>query len=274
MALYINGNKASGGTDIVHLTQAQYDALPSSKNYDGKVYMITDTNGDGSQFQPVIYSEDEREIGVWIDGKPLYEKTIDQTINSDSDYVIFSSGIDHAYLVNSKFEYATNRWMSSDYSSNSSVSNSIFCYAEVNNGALNFHNQSNNSRHWIATIRYTKTTDTAGSGTWTPQGVPAVHYSIDEQVVGTWIDGKTVYQKTYSLQNPITIHNEDNLTSYIDIFSNISNIVGFFATSDVYKTYAPITVIVDSGQLLAIVSSTLGNINALTIQYTKTQGGA
>ena len=51
----------------------------------------------------------------------------------------------------------------------------------------------------VFTLIYTKTTDTAGSGQWTPQGVPAHHYSEDEQVVGTWIDGSTVYEKVIDL---------------------------------------------------------------------------
>ena len=66
---------SGGNANVIRLTQAEYDALPPSKLTDNNVYMITDVNGDGSQFQPVIYSEDEREIGVWVDGKPLYEKT-------------------------------------------------------------------------------------------------------------------------------------------------------------------------------------------------------
>ena len=53
----------------------------------------------------------------------------------------------------------------------------------------------------ILTIWYTKDSDTAGSGSWTPSGVPAVHYSTDEQVVGTWIDGRTIYQKAFDNLN-------------------------------------------------------------------------
>ncbi len=47
------------------------------------------------------------------------------------------------------------------------------------------------------TIQYTKTTDVAGSGNWNTDGVPTVHYSTSEQVIGTWIDGKPLYEKTY-----------------------------------------------------------------------------
>lgn len=42
------------------------------------ILKLNDINysGGGSQFQPVIYSETEREIGVWIDGSTIYEQTI------------------------------------------------------------------------------------------------------------------------------------------------------------------------------------------------------
>ena len=57
----------------------------------------------------------------------------------------------------------------------------------------------------IIVLRYTKTTDTAGSGTWTPQGVPAVHYSTDEKVVGTWIDGSTIYEAVWDFGSNLQI---------------------------------------------------------------------
>ena len=44
-------------------------------------------------------------------------------------------------------------------------------------------------------VKYTKTTDTAGSGTWTPEGSYAVHYSTSEQVIGTWTNGKPIYRR-------------------------------------------------------------------------------
>ena len=73
------------------------------------------------------------------------------------------------------------------------------------------------------TIRYTKTTDQAGSGQWTPQGVPAVHYSEDEHIIGTWIDGSTLYEKTVHF----------SVTSNT-VFNYILNISGVDSTSIVY----------------------------------------
>lgn len=151
--------------------------------------------GGGVIYLPTIYSEEEKEVGVWTDGKPLYQITVDQTIGSDADYTVFASGIDHAHLVNSKVEYSSGRWMSDNYISLGSASNTRACYAEVNNGALTFHNQSGSQKRWIATIQYTKTADVAGSGTWNGQGDIAHHYSTNETVIGTWIDGKTLCEK-------------------------------------------------------------------------------
>lgn len=185
------------------LTYAEYEALTDAEKNNGTIYLITDVNGTGDKFQPVIYSEEEREIGVWTDGKPLYEKTINLsgtfTLNNNewtnlvnlTDYsvdsviscdMLFSSGNEQG--VNDgrvRFSYSsTTKYLRGAASTNTTIGNPTL------------------------TIRYTKTTDTAGSGTWTPQGVPAVHYSTDEQIVGTWIDGNTLYQKTLVFQAPST----------------------------------------------------------------------
>lgn len=203
MALYINGNKTGGGgggnADVVHLTQAEYDALPPTKLTDDKVYMITDANGDGSQFQPVIYSEDEREIGVWTDGKPLYQKTLDfGTVSATKEVDVSSLNIDT--FVNSKIRIQGSVFQFADTVANDKRLLQVYFDTENDRLGLDISNFSSYTANNIfITIQYTKTTDTAGSGTWTPQGVPAVHYSTDEQVVGTWIDGSTIYQRTIHL---------------------------------------------------------------------------
>lgn len=40
-----------------------------------------------------------------------------------------------------------------------------------------------------------------GIQTGTKTGVPTHHYSTDEQVIGTWIDGSTLYEKVVHFQN-------------------------------------------------------------------------
>ena len=49
----------------------------------------------------------------------------------------------------------------------------------------------------IATIEV----DGTETDLFAPNGVPAVHYSTEEQVVGEWIDGSTLYEKTYSVSS-------------------------------------------------------------------------
>ena len=165
--------------------------------------------GGGTLIQPVIYSDTEREIGVWRDGKPLYQITYTTTISSnvasmtiDITALNVDTVVDMYGTLNSQI--AVKPIPNVDDSSTS------------NNYALDIINNKTTLRltkgsgYFIEgplyiTLRYTKTTDTAGSGTWTPSGVPAVHYSTDEQVVGTWIDGKTLYQKTFYYTHNDTI---------------------------------------------------------------------
>lgn len=213
MALYINGKQISGGggggnTNSVELTYAEYQALTPEQQLDGTEYFITDINGDGQDFQPIIYSDEEREIGVWKDGKPLYQITVVggavstnttdstdlSTLNIDTFCGVVSSG-SYAARASSTDIYAVGAHVMSDPKYGWGVT------YDTNGGTLGVRTGSFALTSYVITIQYTKTTDTAGSGTWTPQGVPAHHYSNDEQVVGTWVDGSTLYEKTLYFNN-------------------------------------------------------------------------
>lgn len=77
-------------------------------------------------------------------------------------------------------------------------------------------------------ISATDTTYTAGNnitienGVISASGGSSLNYSTDEQVVGTWIDGRNIYQKTIELSSEKTISN-NNWTS-IDILAQSLNI--------------------------------------------------
>ena len=224
--LYANGQPVGGGgaggnTNSVELTYAEYLALSDAEKMNGTEYFITDINGDGSQFQPVIYSTEEREIGVFADGKPLYKKTwifsSELTISQSSftDTSIDSTDIENIVKVEAIHDDGT-------------------CFEGVmadptksNHTIVGLQTTRNNNGCSIKklTLQYTKISDAAGSGTWTPQGVPAVHYSTDEHVIGTWIDGKTLYEKSYSDTAPSSVSSKN----YSLGVSNVDKIIDYDA---------------------------------------------
>lgn len=215
---WINGQ---GGGKQQEVTQAQYDALVQAGTVDPTVeYFIKDTNGDGQTFQPVIYSEEEREIGVWTDGKPLYERTFvlaseltvanqDWTVtpisNSGMETIVEGSGISSGGSCFKLFGFGCN---TGDY---------VRVWGTRENGVQ--------IKTFI--LRYTKSTDTAGSGTWTPQGLPAVHYSTSEQIVGTWIDGSTLYEKTVYV-GTLTVDSSDHSVAHG--IQNFGRLIDFSAS--------------------------------------------
>ena len=160
-----------------------------------------------------LYSTDEKMIGRWIDGKPIYQKTVSGTngaVNTDAniadiadvDTVVSLDGICTNYA-------GTGITMGIP-------SDTLF--VKYQNGKVMTYtsNSSYANKPCIITIKYTKTTDSAvdiGSDT---------DYSTTEKIVGTWIDGKPIWQKTVdcgALPNNTTksiAHGISNLDYVID----------------------------------------------------------
>jgi len=275
------------GAKYVELTQLQYDQLTDAEKHNGKMYFITDANGDGQDFQPVIYSTTEREIGVWTDGKPLYEKTLVVTsgISTNAENSI-PHGISNigdcrfpisGYIVRSSGDYtpipATSIGGSTYYNGVETIdtTNVIVWLGSYSGQSIS---------KLIVTIRYTKSTDVAGSGTWTPQGVPAVHYSEDEHIIGTWVDGSTIYEKT---MNPTCSVGDNTLNHNISNFGRLISITGVckYNNNSEYL-YLPYTSISSSYTIyISNVTSTTYKVGVgngfssiqdcyVTIRYTKT----
>lgn len=225
-------NKPSIPNAPIELTQAEYDALTPAEKMSDTPYLITDANGDGSQFQPVIYSTTEREIGVWTDGKPLYEITLETDtqvpLNNTSWTTIpwNNEPSDIDFLVSAEIARicpntnATMRFTLVD--------------GHIKGASLvadDYPAVSNLTERLV--IRYTKTTDAPGSGIWTPQGVPAVHYSTDERIVGTWIDGSPVYEKTFVSQM------ESTSTDCIIPFTGFGESQPVLSINGLFDNYVP-----------------------------------
>ena len=139
---------------------------------------------------PMIYSTEEREVGVWVDDKPLYQKTyvLSSSININNSGYNITSLIDNVSDIEqvvgalfnssqSSSEFGTEGWVGFD-----------------GDGVL-WAYSAEGSLTDIITLRYTKSSDTAGSGAYGSLGVPMEHYDDTEKVVGTWF-GDTVYEKS------------------------------------------------------------------------------
>ena len=191
----------------------------------GVLYSLTNTTGD--YYNPIIYSETEREVGVWVNNKPLYQKSINigvLTKDSSFHYVPHNiANIDEIVDVNGVYQ----RDDGSSYRLNlmrPTTTNAIMLGADATN--IQYMNtQQDPSRYkatWV-TLYYTKTTDTAGSGSYNTLGVPTVHYSTSEQVIGMWTDGKPLYSKMVSG----TTSSDTSTTAFIaDIGANA--VIRFF----------------------------------------------
>lgn len=231
MALYFNGKPVFSESSTKSLPWAEYQALSQAEKNNGTIYFITDVNGDFQSFQPVLFSEEEREVGVWIDGKPLYQKSFifTSSLTISDNWTLTPFTIQNLDSITDGIIWRVD-CTGSIYIDCSSTGNGIQISTKSKN--------TNFAANSILTVRYTKTTDTAGSGTWTPQGVPAHHYSEDEHIVGTWVDGSTLYEKTYH-NSSITVASNTELT--IDDFSDKFPVscCGVMHNSTDNRTYYP-----------------------------------
>ena len=188
--------------------------------------------GVSNIFDPTIYSTTERKIGVWTDNKPLYQKTLVYTNQAlsygDTDLSLGISNMEtvadsRAYITNSAHTTyrPLNTWTAGSASQ-------VFYLIEPSTGTLRVHAEGSwPSPNIYITLQYTKTTDVAGSGSYTTEGVPAHHYSANETVVGTWTNGKTLYEKTVHIN---ALPDSTQIGQYIDYphgIADIDTICGF-----------------------------------------------
>jgi hypothetical protein len=159
---------------------------------------------------PMIYSLEEREVGVWIDDKPLYQKTFDKRSlylpdNAWSNNILGTTGIQivnyEGYFclgADAEPSISYSYYRSSSEYFTTTISNSysdISVRPNMNYGAI---------YAGLITIWYTKNSDVPGSGSYNTFGELMHHYSTEEKVVGTWVDGNTLYEKSYTNFSSLT----------------------------------------------------------------------
>ena len=269
--------------EIEEISSDDFDELSQAEKDNGKAYFIPDRNMSsgftvmGNRFDKAnIYTETERMVGSWM-GKPLYQKTIDFGACPNATTKEVSLNIANI----EKIIYYNGFMLSSDNATTiplPNVADSTYqvilvinrSYIRITTGV------DRSSFNGYITIQYTKTTDgTVNIGTGND-------YSTDEQIIGTWIDEKPIYQKTIdceALPNNTTksvntnILNASKLINYsATAFGTNNNGIMTIprlwlgGTGDVYIGFnADLTVI------NLATTSDRSNMNAYcTLQYTKT----
>lgn len=169
-----------------------------------------------------LFSTDEKLIGQWIDGKPLYQKTVDCGATATNDTITIEHGIVDLENVVSIIG-TTNRI--GDYYNPIPTVNGGNDYIRVSVDETSIiikYMDSWNASNVYVTIRYTKTTDSA-------MAIGASNdYSTTEKIVGNWIDLKPIYQKivTHGGRIPLlsTLIKRDVLDNGYDILRYTKNV--------------------------------------------------
>ena len=185
-------------TSYKEVTESEYEAIPvAERESNGVAYFIKDLNNESVQgYPPLIYSDEEREVGVWRDGKPLYQKTWEFS----SAITIQSNTWTDTTISNSDIESIAQVVGHNLYADKISCFNGLFASADTGSYIRVMQTRNNSIPLKYLTLWYTKLSDTPGSGIWNGQGGLAHHYSTNETVIGTWINGSPLYEKVYNIQ--------------------------------------------------------------------------
>lgn len=171
-------------------------------------YQFYDMSGQGVEANN--FSTDEKVIGTWVDGKPLYQKTFEWTYANgslipDAGSLVISNTADIKCICDGCLKYTDNGGntdytpIATTFPDSETARNqwtASFSNINVANQRIGFRlgsgwkqNTYTNIRISV-TMKYTKTTDTA--------------VASGEKIVGQWIDGKPIWQKTYKVEVPNT----------------------------------------------------------------------
>lgn len=234
-----------------------------------------------------IYSTEEKEVGLWKNNKPLYQKTIvigngDVNVNTDSGNGTYRAVVDSGISnIDEGFAVVDKSFMILSSDSSPRYFAWIDYQGKGSSQFVVYTNASRTNVTVVLTIQYTKTTDTPWSGKFVPQGYGYVSsgdiYSFEERQVGVWTDGKPLYQKTLYFdgtvpKNTWTDHNisdVDKIWVY-DAFGKRSsdyryNGINYFGSDD-YMAMA-----INRTQIyIAYPTQTVMTNDYITVRYTKT----
>lgn len=140
-----------------------------------------------------LYDTTEKVVGKWTDGRPVYQKTVNFGALPNTTSKSVAHSISNLGIVISSVAFTNDgtNYVPIPATSTNSFSNQVSL--TINKTNISIATSSNLSSYsCYVTLQYTKTTDAANSFKYADEN----DYSTTEHIVGTWIDGKPVYQKT------------------------------------------------------------------------------
>ena len=229
--------------------------------------------GTNGIFAPVIYSDNERIIGVWRDNKPLYQKTLHGVGSYGAGVdvtVAIPADVENLQIVGGFVDIGTD-WLPLEltFGLGSPNTNGIYCYPNKTTG-IHIYSSAWTFTEYVVTIQYTKTTDVAGSGNWNTDGVPTVHYSTSEQVIGTYL-GKPLYEITADFSTELTVPSNTFTNTEIST-TDKKAIISVVGTNSTGTCWNFLSANCDNGSYVQIyhTRSSAITLKTLTIRYTKT----
>ena len=238
------GNASSGGESSYTLPIASTETLGGIKI--GENLSITEDgtlNAEASGTSvlspgAILYDTKEKVVGKWIDGKPIYEKVIYvDIVDRDWHNIQMDVSIDNIIKLKGILYRGDNYFME--------LQGNIYPN-DVERGMVYYNKNDNyikyvvlysfvdlSSAYLYITIQYTKTTDEENSfnigmveNINLEQNIDFSNiYSTDERIVGSWVNGKPVYQKVINLSETIVLQSYvwtnvfmiENMEKIIDI---------------------------------------------------------
>ena len=96
-------------------------------------------------------------------------------------------------------------------------------------------------------------------------------YSTDEKVVGKWIDGRNVYEKTWTIDNVTATNNWDVTNTDFEIIAFVTSAYLYDTDSNSTRYVAASARKLSSTSIRFYTNSDWASIDAYTLQYVKTQ---
>ena len=217
------GGGGTGDAVLYPLTTAEYNALtPEQKMDENVLYLLTDGgSGGGSNKKDILWTSPTSSGTYGVDLSLAHPYT-------DYDYLIFTMG--HGSGTNARY---VNTYVSIETLEEvrKGERTGLFTAIEYGNG---YHNYSVTS---TSLLQYRERNSSVGTLIFQVQGIKfgggggssEVNYSTEEQRIGTWIDGKPLYQKTVE----VTSITRSAWNSYlVDADAVIKNIEGWYADAN------------------------------------------